>query len=120
MFMKRALKFFVLGLIVLSLATIAFAYAATNNVPSGYYGDGSGAISGYTVSNIVYTPDANDPVNIATVAFSLNAAATTVQVRLTTGGALFACTNTAGNDWSCAIGTVTVQGATKLEVIASN
>jgi hypothetical protein len=120
MFIKRTLKYFILGLVVLSLATVAFAFAATNNVPSGYYGDGSGSISGYNVTNIVYTPDASDPVNIATVAFTLNAAATTVQVRLTTGGALFACANVSGNDWSCPIGTVTVQAATKLEVIASN
>jgi len=36
------------------LATAGFAYMASNTVPASYAGEGSAAVSGYTVSNIDY------------------------------------------------------------------
>ncbi len=119
MFIKRALTFFIIALLAFVLATITFAYAAANTVPDGKAGDGAGTITGYDVTNVVYTQDTGDPVNITQVAFDLDDAAGTVNVRLVTGGALQTCTNPSGNHWTCAISGVTVAAADTLEVIAS-
>ena len=118
MFMKRALKVFIIGLIAFVLATVTYAYAATNTVPAGRAGAGSGAISGYTISAVSYTLDSNNPVNITAVAFTLDAGATTVRVRLVTGGTLFNCSGGPTN-WSCTISGVTVSAANTLEVVAA-
>jgi hypothetical protein len=119
MFIKRTLKVALIGLLAFSLATVAYAYAASNTVPDGKAGDGSGTITGYNVTNVVYTQDSGNPVNITAVAFDLDAAATSVKVRLITAGALQACTNPSGTHWTCAISGVTVTAADTLEVVAS-
>ncbi len=118
MFMKRALKLFIIGLIAFVLATAAYAYAANNTVPAGRAGAGSGAISGYTISGVTYTLDASNPVNITAVGFTLDAGATTVKVRLVSGGTLFNCAG-GPTAWSCTISGVTVLSANTLEVVAA-
>jgi hypothetical protein len=118
MFIKRALKVFVIGLIAFALATLTYAYAATNTVPAGKAGAGSGNISGYTISNVTYTLDASNPVNITAVAFTLDAGAITVRARLVTGGTLFNCSGGPTN-WTCTISGVTVSAANTLEVDAA-
>jgi hypothetical protein len=119
MFIKRSLKISIIVLVAFALATVSYAFAASNTVPDGKAGDGSGTITGYNVTNVVYTQDSGNPVNITAVAFDLDAAAGTVRVRLITGGALQSCTNTAGTHWSCTITGVTVNAANTLEVVAS-
>ncbi|HET7143237.1 MAG TPA: hypothetical protein VFI68_04375 [Anaerolineales bacterium] len=119
MFHFRSSKMFIVVLVVLVLATSAYAFAATNTVPASRAGEGSGAISGYTVSNIVYTFDTSNPSDLTNVAFSLDAAAATVKVSLTAAGTLQACTNPSGNNWTCALTGVTVTGASSLRVVAS-
>ncbi len=118
MFIKRAARILLIGLVAFALATVTYAYAASNTVPAGKAGDGSAAISGYTVSNVAYTLDSSNPVNITAVAFTLDAGATTAKVRLVTGGTLFNCSG-GPTSWSCAITGVTVTAANSLEVVAS-
>lgn len=119
MFIQRSLKISIIVLIAIALATVSYAFAAANTVPNGKAGDGSGTITGYDVTNVVYTQDSSNPVNITAVAFDLDASATTVRVRLVTTGSLQACTNPSGTHWTCTITGVTVHDADTLEVVAS-
>ncbi len=119
MFIKRTLKVALIVLIAFALATITYAFAASNSVPDGKAGAGAGTITGYDVTNVVYTQDSSNPVNITAVDFDLNDVATTVRVRLVTTGGLQNCTNPSGDHWTCAISGVTVEDADTLEVVAS-
>ncbi len=118
MFLSRAFKVLVIALVAFVFAGIATAFAAANTVPASYAGDGSGTISGYTVSNIQYTLNAANPANIDAVSFTLDAAAGTVRIQLN-GSTWYSCSNTGGNNWSCTTTGETVQGATSLRVVAT-
>ena len=63
MFLSRALKFFLIAILVCVFAVAAYAYAAANIVPSGKAGAGAGAISGYTISDDKYPiyPECQQP-----------------------------------------------------------
>ncbi|NWG07607.1 MAG: hypothetical protein HXY35_13075 [Chloroflexi bacterium] len=117
--MFRSSKLFVVVLVVLVFATAAFAFAASNTVPASYAGEGASVTSGYTVSNVVYNLNATTPSNVDSVTFTLNAAASTVKVRLVTTGSYFNCTNTAGFNWSCTTAGVTVAAADEFRVVAT-
>jgi hypothetical protein len=119
MFKFRSIKLFVVVIAVLVFASAAFAFAATNTVPTSYAGEGSSAISGYTVTNLVYNLNATNPSNIDSVTFTLSAAATTVKASLVSG-TFYTCTNTSGNNWSCTTTSpqATVAAATTLDIIA--
>jgi hypothetical protein len=120
--MFRFSKFFVV-LLVLILATAAFAFAATNTVPGSRAGDGTGGISGYTVSLVDYNLNAANPTDIDTVTFSLNAAASTVKISLVTGGPVYDCSTTnapTNTNWSCTTGGATASAANELRVIAAD
>ncbi len=116
---------FALALVlVLIMATSAFAFAAANDVPESGAGDGADTISGYTITNVKYTFNA-DPTKIETVAFDV--ASTTgdadapsfVQARLVDGGTWISCTAGTSPNWSCPVaGAVTVLAANKLQVVA--
>lgn len=115
--MFRSSKLFI-ALLVLVLATTAFAFAASNTVPSTRAGEGVSVTAGYTVTNVVYNLNATTPSNIDTVTFTLNAAATTVKIRLVSTGSYYGCTNS-GLNWTCTTTGVTVAAADELRVIAT-
>jgi hypothetical protein len=104
--MFRSSKFFII-LLVLILATAAFAFAAQNTMPLvTVAGEGSRTISGYEVRNVNYNLNtAVDPSLITSVDFVLfPAAATTLNVTVqldSTGGAFYTCTSADGTNWSC-------------------
>jgi len=109
--------------LILILVASAFAFAAGNSVPESGAGDGQGTISGYTVTNIDYTLNA-DPTLIDTVEFDIapTAGANTpdvVTVQLN-GGAWFACAVAAGHA-TCDVssGSITVLSANNLRVVAA-
>jgi len=121
MFFTRAIKVFLIALIAFVFATVATAFAASNTVPSGSAGDGSGTISGYTVTNVQYNLNATNPANLDSVSFTLSAAATTVKIKLVAAGSTYYnCTNSGGNNWSCTTTGATVSPADELRVIAAN
>jgi hypothetical protein len=103
-----------------ALAFAAYAFTAANTVPATKAGDGSGAITGYTVSNIAYQLEAGNPANIDSVSFTLDAAAGTVQVKVVNASATYtACTNIALFNWSCNfLVNPTVLSADEFRVIA--
>jgi spermidine/putrescine-binding protein len=121
MFMKNALKVLIIGLIAFALATVTYAYAAANTVPASSAGDGNGAISGYTISNIVYTLDPANPINIQKVTFTLNVAASVAQVSVTGAAPFQSCVITgAGLTATCTFASEpTVLSALSLRVIAT-
>jgi hypothetical protein len=104
--------------LMLLLATAAYAITATNVVPASKAGDGSGAVSAYTISNVVYTLNNSSPQNIDSWQFDLNAAASSVQSKLVSGSTTYtACVHGAGFHWTCTLST-TVASADQLRVIA--
>jgi hypothetical protein len=119
MFRSKTIKLVLVAMIIMVFATAAYAFAASNTVPSSKAGDGSGAISGYAVTAVSYVLNA-DPTKIDQVKFTLDSSATTVKARLVSGsGTWFACTVITGNNWGCTIsGSVNVVDANSLEVVA--
>ena len=102
------------------VAVGAYAFTASNTVPGSSAGAGSGAISGYTVSNVAYTLG-TVPTNMDAVTFTLDRAAGTVKAQVQSGGSWYTCSNTSGNDWSCDTTSpqATVQPADQLTVVAT-
>jgi hypothetical protein len=119
MFHSKNIKWLFVVLVVFVLASAVYAFAASNTVPDSKAGDGSGAITGYSVSNVLYVLN-TDPTKLDTVKFTLDAAATTVKARLVSGsGTWFACTVITGSNYQCAIsGAVNVLDANSLQVVA--
>jgi hypothetical protein len=98
-----------------------YAFTASNTVPGSSAGAGSGAITGYTVSNVAYTLG-TVPTNMDAVTFTLDKAAGTVKAQVQTGGSWYSCSNTSGNNWSCDTTSpqATVQPADQLTVVATS
>ena len=117
--MNRTPKMLFLALAALLIASMTFAFAASNTMPvtSPLAGEGSSTINGYTVSNIEYTLDTNNPANITLVEFDLSAAAGTVRVSFGTATTT-ACNPGTGNHWTCIV-SVPVSGANSLTVVAA-
>lgn len=121
--MLRNFKVLSVVMVAILLAVSAYALAAANTVPTIKAGTGAGAISGYTVSNVVYNLNASDPTLLDSVDLSLDAAATNVQIKLVAAGSTwYDCTNGSGNDWSCDTTTPaqTVASMDELEVVANS
>ena len=112
--------------IVLFIAAITYAFAAANTVPESGAGDGSGTISGYTITNVTYDTmnGDTDPSTLDTVTFDIAptggaSAPTEVSVSVVSGGSWFSCTNTSGTTWSCTITGVNTLAADELRVVAA-
>lgn len=102
------------------LATATYAFTASNTVPASKAGDGSGTISGYTVSNVAYTLNATNPSNLDSVGFTLDSAASVAKIKLVSSGSTwYSCTNPSGNDWTCATTGAAVAPANQLQVVAT-
>ena len=108
--------------LVVMLAFAAYAFTAANTVPDTKAGDGSGTISGYTVTNVAYQLEATNPANLESVSFTLDATAGTVRAKVVAASTTYtACTNTGANNWSCDFATTpTVLSADQLRVIATS
>lgn len=109
-------------MLALILAAAIYGFAAANVVPETGAGDGSGTISGYTVSNIDYTLDGADPSQITGVTFDVTSttgsAGAPSEVHITlNGGSWVSCSGPTGNNWSCTV-SVTVLSASSLRVVA--
>lgn len=125
MFIKRSIKVFVIAIVAFAFASVATAYAAANTVPASKAGDGSGAISGYTVSAIHYVLNST-PTTIDSVTFTLNSApvaGSTIRIKLVAAGSTwYTCTN-AGTAVTCNNGSTlgaSVSTADSLEVVVSD
>jgi hypothetical protein len=80
-----------------------YAFTATNTVPNTTAGAGSGAVSGYTVTNLHYNLNATTPANIDSLTFTISPAVPStstgkvvIQAALSTGGPTsYTCTTDA-------------------------
>lgn len=104
--MRRALRRGPLQLVT-ALAIFAVggaAFTAANTVPQTSAGEGAGAISGFTLTNVVYNLNAANPTNISSVTFTATAVnGDAVNTALTTfvefdnaSGNWYSCTRTGG------------------------
>jgi hypothetical protein len=112
------------ALLALVVAASGYAFTATNTIASGgAAGDGSAAISGFTITNVAYQLSAANAANLQSVSFTVAPAAGSVQAKvvststtystcvLTSGGTVATCTLPAGT---------TVTSADQLRVIATS
>ena len=109
-------------IVAAALATGAYAFTATNTVPGSSAGSGSGTISGYTVSGIAYTLNATTPSDIDSMAFTLNAAATTVKAKIVSGSTSYTdCSISGGVNVTCNFAPdIAITTADQLSVIATS
>jgi hypothetical protein len=118
---RRAIRWSALLALTLLVGVAIYAFAASNTVPATKAGDGSGAISGYAASSVVYTLNSSDPSKIDKVAFTLSpTSTTTVKAKLVSGGTdWYGCTNTAGSvECTTTSPQATVASADQLQVVA--
>jgi hypothetical protein len=112
--------------VALMAATIvagSYAFTAANTVPNSKAGDGSGTVSGYTVSAIHYGLNASSPQNVDSVTFTLDSTpAVGSTIKIVAGGTTYSCTNvtTAVTCPTIAPSQATVVGITSLRVIVAD
>jgi hypothetical protein len=102
-----------------SMAFAAFAFTATNTVPDSSAGDGSGTISGYTISAVQYQLEAANPANIDSVTFTTSASAGQVRAKVVASSSTYTNCTGGPTSWTCDFATnPTVVSADQLRVIA--
>ncbi len=88
---KKTTRLLLVTMLIALVGAATYAFTASNTVPGSKAGEGTGAISGYTVSNIHYTIDSSDATLLSTVDFDLSAAANDVKITLSNGGQVYDC-----------------------------
>lgn len=117
----RSTRTFIVIVLALILAAAIYGFAAANTVPATYAGDGSGTISGYTVSNIAYTLNSDgNPSDIDQVTFTLSASAGQAYISFDAGSTWNSCTISGGTSVTCGSLNESVASAASLRVVASN
>ncbi|MBA3348288.1 MAG: hypothetical protein H0T13_06975 [Actinobacteria bacterium] len=113
-----------LGTLVVAgaMATGAYAFTATNTVPTSSAGSGSGTISGYTVSAIAYQLNATTPTDVDSVTFTLSANATVAKAKIVAGSSTYtACSIAGGVNVTCNFSPdIAITTADSLSVIATS
>ena len=127
---NRLVRFAVAFGAAAAVAGGAYAFTAANTVPASNAGAGSGAVSGYTVTNVHYALDATTPANVDSLTFNVSpvipnsgSGKVIVQAALSTGGPdTFTCSTTvAGDTVTCATTSPQLTAAllTSLTVVAA-
>jgi len=118
--MFKTLKILFALMAIVAISVAAYAFAASNTVPATKAGDGTGVVSGYTVTSVVYTLNATDPTTLDLVSFDLGAAATQVKAQLVSSGSWYTCTLDTGTVWECDTSGLTVSTIDQLRVVAAS
>lgn len=118
--MFKTLKVLLALFVIVVISVAAYAFAASNTVPATKAGDGTGAVSGYTVTSVAYTLNASDPSTLDQVSFDLGAAATQVKAQLVASGTWYTCTLDTGTVWECDTTGLTVSTINQLRVVAAS
>jgi hypothetical protein len=115
---KRPVRLAVALVAVAAIASGAYAFMASNTVPTSYAGDGQGTISGYVVSSVHYTLD-TDPTKMDAVAFTLDQPAGDVRVSVDHGSSWTTCSISGGTGVTCTFASaVAVLPTDQLRVVA--
>jgi hypothetical protein len=105
------------------MAIGGFAFTASNTVPDTKAGDGAGTITGYDVTSVHYTLNA-DPTKVNAVAFTLDSApvaGSTLKAQLSSTGSWYTCTNaTTAVTCNTTSPQATVQPADQLRVVIAD
>ena len=117
--LNRVYKFLLILFIVGAFTAVATAFAATNTVPSGNAGEGSGVVSGFDITSVHYNLNGTDPNNIDSVSFTISPAANTVKIQLVSGGAWYSCTGTTSISCTTTSPQATVNPVNNLDVVAA-
>jgi hypothetical protein len=120
--MRRQKRYLILLVLAcVGLAVAVYGFTASNTVTAKDAGDGSAAISGFTISSVAYTLNTSDPTKIDAVTFSISPTTTsTLKVKLVSAGSTwYSCTNSSGSV-SCTTTSpqATVASADELRVVA--
>jgi hypothetical protein len=93
---RGAARWIAVLVITVGLVAGVYAFTAANTVPATKAGDGSGAITGYTVSNVHYVLNGSDVSKIDSVTFDVDTApgsGATIKIQLVSAGSWYSCTN---------------------------
>lgn len=106
--------------VVLSVST--YSLTASNTVPVTRAGSGAEQVTGYTVSNVHYNLNANDPRNVDSVSFTLDAAppaGATIKAKLQAASTTWYTCAASGADVTCNTSSpqATAAGADELSVV---
>jgi hypothetical protein len=113
---------------MLIFSAVAYGFAAANTVPTSNAGDGSNAVSGYTITSVHYVLNAANPANIDTVTFTTTPAVPAggvVKVQVSQGAVTtwHTCTVAVScdltQDSAGGATTITALGITNLRVVAA-
>ncbi|GIW13780.1 MAG: hypothetical protein KatS3mg062_1219 [Tepidiforma sp.] len=121
----RSPRRFVAIAVLAIVAVSALGFAATNTVPQTNAGDGSGTVSGYTVSNVHYSLNATNPSTADSVTFDLSPTLPTGGTARVSfdGGTTWsnACSSGSGSTVTCSFTTPQSIGSgfTSLRVVAA-
>ena len=122
--MLRNFKVLFVVIVVIILSAATYAFAAANTVPDTKAGDGTGTVSGYTVTDVVYTLNATTPTTLDSVSFDLGAAAATGKVKaqlVATTGTWYTCTQVGVTTvWTCDTSGLTASSIDQLRVVAAS
>ena len=122
--MLRNFKVLFVIIVVVILSAATYAFAAENTVPDTKAGDGTGTVSGYTVTDVVYTLTATTPTTLDSVSFDLGAAAATGNVKaqlVATTGTWYTCTQVGVTTvWTCDTTGLTASSIDQLRVVAAS
>jgi hypothetical protein len=112
---------FILGVFAsVVIASTTYAFASENTLLPGEKGEGSGSLSGYSVTNIAFNLNA-DPTRIESVTFTLSEPAATVKIKLNdSASSWYACSSVTGNDWICQTAGAAIHSTDLMQVIASS
>jgi hypothetical protein len=114
-----------LGAILVVSATV-YGFAAANTVPETGAGDGSGTVSGYTITNIDWALLSSSPDKLSAVSFDVAAtsgagAAGDVRITVDSGSNWITCSGPSGTTWTCSFGTgsePSVSAVSQLQIVA--
>lgn len=115
---RRLLVIGALGLV--AAATLGFA--AANTVGSSFAGDGTGAVSGYGITNLHYTLDGNNPNLTTSISFNISPALTgtsTKRISFDNGANWVPAANCSGTNPVSCTAAVAVQSITSVRIVAA-
>lgn len=97
----------VLIAVLLAGAAIVYGFAAANVVPETGAGEGSGTVSGYTITNVDYDTLSSNPSKLQSVSFDAAptagaGAASEVKISVDAGTTWVTCSGPVGSTWTCA------------------
>jgi hypothetical protein len=129
-FLSRAFKVFFIAIVVCVFASLAYAYADANAVPVRKAGDGTGAISAYSVvsTSVQFSLNTSNPQSIDSVTFTLNAApsaGSTVKIKLVNASSTWYTCSHAGAVVTCGstgspLGAPVLQTGNSLHVVIAD